>query len=143
MISKARLLKIARTALGLAVAVELIYFLYSKNSPPGASAFITLAAVLLLILRRRSGAFDTDPYWRRLSMVSSRKPLRDLGMSIVCFVATMAVTIAIGIGVRNRALPDNYVTVGFLIVVIVAGILGMLFFLCGVIGRIVYGPPPP
>jgi hypothetical protein len=69
--------------------------------------------------------------------------LRDLSLAVVCFVATMAVTIAISIAVRDKILPDNYVTVGFLLVVIVGGIIGVLFFISGVIGRVLYGPPPP
>jgi hypothetical protein len=143
MISKLQAIKIARTVVGVCLAAGLIYFLYSKNSPRAVSWLITLAAIGFFILSRRSGVYDNSPYIRRLSLVSSRKPLRDLGMAIVCFVATMTVTIAITIAVRDQILPDNYVTVGFLAVVIAAGVLGVLFFMSGVIGRIFYGPPPP
>jgi ABC-type nitrate/sulfonate/bicarbonate transport system permease component len=47
------------------------------------------------------------------------------------------------IGVRNKVLPDNYVTAGFLLAVVIGGILGILFFISGVIVRILHGPPPP
>ena len=142
MISKLQAMKIARTVVGLCLAAGLIYFLCSKNSPRAVGWLITLAALGFFILSRRSGVYDNSPYFRRLSLVSSRKPLRDLGMAIVCFVATMAVTIAITIAVRDRVLPDNYVTVGFLVLMIGAGVLGVLFFISRVIGRIFYGPPP-
>jgi hypothetical protein len=142
MISKPQTMKIARTVVGLCLAAGLIYFLYSKNSPRAVGWLITLAAMGFFILSRRSGVYDNSPYFRRLSLVSSRKPLRDLGMAIVCFVATMAVTIAISVAVRDQVLPDNYVTVGFLVLMIGAGVLGVLFFISRVIGRIFYGPPP-
>src|SRR6266404_3253842 len=142
MISKLQAMKLARTVVGLCLPAGLIYFLYSKNSPRAVGWLITLAALGFFILSRRSGVYDNSPYFRRLSLVSSRKPLRDLGMAIVCFVATMAVTIAITIAVRDRVLPDNYVTVGFLVLMIGAGVLGVLFFISRVIGRIFYGRPP-
>jgi hypothetical protein len=142
MISKPQTMKIARTVVGLCLAAGPIYFLYSKNSPRAVGWLITLAAMGFFIISRRSGVYDNSPYFRRLSLVSSRKPLRDLGMAIACFVATMAVTIAITIAVRDQVLPDNYVTVGFLVLVIGAGVLGVLFFISHVIGRIFYGPPP-
>ena len=142
MISKLQTMKLARTVVGLCLAAGLIYFLYSKNSPRAVGWLITLAAMGFFILSRRSGVYDNSPYLRRLALVSSRKPLRDLGMALVCFVATMAVTIAITIAVRDQVLPDNYVTVGFLVLMIGAGIFGMLFFISRVIGRMFYGPPP-
>jgi hypothetical protein len=142
-IKRAQALKISRLVIGLCVGAALIYFLYSKSSPPGVSTLITLAAVLFFILRRRSGAFDKNPYFRRLALVSSRKPIRDFGMALICFVAMMAATIAIAVGVKHNVLPDNYVTAGIIIAVIVAGIVGILFFISGVIGRVFYGPPRP
>jgi hypothetical protein len=53
----------------------------------------------------------------------------------------MAVTIAMAVAAKHNVLPDNYVTVGILIAVLVVGIVGMLFFMSRVIGRIFYGPP--
>jgi hypothetical protein len=88
------------------------------------------------------GVYDKSPYFRRLSLVSSSKPLRDLSMAIVCFVATMAVTIAITIALKDQVLPDNNLTAGFLALMTGAGILGVLFYMSRVIGRIFYGPPP-
>lgn len=143
MITREQALKSVRLVLGLSLSAGLIYFLYSKNSPPVVGTLITLAAVLFFILRRRSGAFDGNPYFRRLALVSSRKPIRDFIMSLVCFAATLASTVGIAVAVKHHVLPDNYVTVGFLFAVIIAGIVGMLFFLSGVIGRIFYGPRVP
>jgi hypothetical protein len=136
-------LKSVRLVLGLSLSAALIYFLYSKDSPPIVGTLITLAAVLFFILRRRSGAFDGSPYFRRLALVSSRKPLRDFFMALACAAATLASTVGIAVGVKRHVLPDNYVTVGFLLVVIIVGIVGMLFFMSGVIGRIFYGPRAP
>ena len=143
MISKLRALKIARLVAGLCVSAGLIYFIYSKNSPPVVSGLIILAVVSFSILSRRSGVYGKNPYFRRLALVSSRKPLRDLGLAVLCFVLMMAIVIAMSIGVRVKVLPDNYVTGGFLIAVTVAGTIGILFFMSGVIGRLLYGPPPP
>jgi hypothetical protein len=64
-------------------------------------------------------------------------------MAIICFIATMVVTIAITIAVRDKELPDNYVTVGFLAVAIFGGIAGFLYFIARVIDRVFYGPPRP
>jgi hypothetical protein len=143
MTSKAQALKIARTAVGICVAAGLIYFLYSKNSPPAVSGLITLAVVFFLILRSRSGAFDKNPYLRRLALGSSRKPFRDLGIATVCFTAMMAIVIAMSVGVRNKVLPDNYVTAGFLLAVVIGGMIPVLFLLAGVINRVLNGLPPP
>lgn len=143
MITREQALKSVRLVLGLSLSAGLIYFLYSKSSPPIAGTLLTLAAVLFFILRRRAGAFDGSPYFRRLALVSSRKPIRDFLMSLVCFAATMAVTIAIAVAVKHDVLPDNYVTGGIFVALVIAGIVGMLFFMSGVIGRIFYGPPPP
>jgi len=140
MVTKPQALKIARTVVGICVAAGLIYFLYSKKSPPAVSWLISLAVVFFV---RRAGVYEKNPYLRRLAMVSSRKPLRDFGLAVACFVATMVVTIGISIAVRDKVLPDNYVTAGLLIVAIVVGMLGILFFISGVIGRAFYGPPPP
>lgn len=143
MISKLQAVKLARTVVGLCLAAGLIYFLYSKDSPRAVGWLITLAAMGFFILSRRAGVYDDSPYFRRLSLVSSGKPLRDLGMAIVCFVTTMAITIVITIAVRDQVLPDNNVTVGFLVVALAVGGLGVLFFVSRVIGRIFHGPPPP
>jgi len=42
----------------------------------------------------------------------------------------------------ERSLPDNKATAGTLVALIFAEIAGVLFFLSGVIGRAIYGPPP-
>jgi len=76
-------------------------------------------------------------------MVSSRKPLRDFTLAVACFVATLAVTLGIVAGVDHNVLPDNKVTWGILIVAIFAGIAAVMFFMSGIIGRVIYGPPPP
>jgi hypothetical protein len=143
MIPKTQALKIARLLVALALSAGLLYFLYSKNSPRPVSWLITLAILFFMTLMRRSGVFDKSPGFRRLALASSRKPLRDFFMAVVCFAVTMVIVIAISIGVREKVLPDNYVTGGFLLVVIVGGLLGVLFFISGVIGRLMYGPPPP
>jgi len=143
MISKAQVWKIARTIAGLCVAAGLIYFLFSDKFPPVVSWLIILAVVFFIALKRRSGVYDKSPTFRRLAMVSSSRPLRDFALAVVCFVATLAVTLAIVAGVKNNVLPDNKVTGGILLVVIFAGIAGVMFFMSGVIGRAIYGPPPP
>ena len=142
MMSNPQGLKIGRAVVGIAIAAGLIYFLYSKDSPRVVGWLITVAAIIFFILSRRAGVYSDSPDFRRRAIGSSRKPLRDLGMAILCFVVTMAVTIAITIGVRNKVLPDNYVTVGFLAVVIFGGMGGVIYFISGVIGRVFYGPPP-
>jgi hypothetical protein len=142
MISNPHILKIGRTVVGICIGAGLIYFLYSKNTPHAVGLLITIAAMVFAILSRRAGVYDNSPVFRRLAMVSSRKPYRDSGIAVLCFVATMAATIAVSIGIRDKVLPDNYVTVGFLAVVIIGGIGGMLYFVSGVIGRVFYGPPP-
>jgi FtsH-binding integral membrane protein len=139
---KPQAMKIARTIAGFCIAAGLIYFLYSDKSPPVVTWLIILAVVFFFALKRRSGVYDKSPYFRRLAMVSSRKPLRDLGLALACFLATLAVTLAIVAGVKNNVLPDNKVTAGFLVVLIFAGIAGVLLFMSGVIGRAIYGPPP-
>jgi uncharacterized membrane protein YhaH (DUF805 family) len=73
---------------------------------------------------------------------SSRTPVRDFCIALLCFVVMMAIVIAMSIGVRNKVFPDNYLTVEFLVAVIIVGIIAMLFFLAGVISRIVHGAPP-
>jgi hypothetical protein len=140
---KPQAMKIARTIAGFCIAAGLIYFLYSDKSPPVVTWLIILAVVFFFALKRRSGVYDKSPTFRRLAMVSSRKPLRDFALALACFVATLAVTLTIVAGVKNDVLPDNKVTVGILMVLIFAGIAGVLFFMSGVIGRAIYGPPPP
>lgn len=143
MITRAQAYKIARLVLGVCVSAVLVYFLYSERSPPGASALITLAVAVFFILRRRSGAFDKDPMFRRAVIASSRRPMRDFGLAVACFIATLGSTVAISVAVKHNVMPDNYVTAGILIVLIVAGIGGMLFFMSGVIARVFFGPRPP
>jgi hypothetical protein len=143
MITRTQAFKITRLFLGLCVSAALIYFLYSKNSAPGVRTLIVVTVVLFLILRRRSGAFDKDPYFRRLALVGSRKPIRDIAMALFCVIAMLAVTVAMGTAIKHHVLPDNYVTAGVLIAVIISGVLGTMFFISGVIGRIFFGPPPP
>ena len=46
----------------------------------------------------------------------------------ICFAATLEATLGV-VGVKNNVLPDSKVTVGFLMVLIFAGIAGS-FFLC-------------
>jgi hypothetical protein len=132
----------ARTAAGLCVGAGLIYFLYSKNSPPVVSALIVVAVMFFAILKRKSGVYAKNPYFQRLAMGSSRTPVRDFCIAVACFIAMLAIVIAMSIGVRNKVLPDNYVTVGFFIAVIIVGSIAMLFFLAGVISRVLHGPPP-
>lgn len=134
--------KIARTIAGLCIAAGLIYFLYSERSPPVVKGLIVLAVVFFVGVRRRTGVYDKNPAFRRLAMASSRTPLRDLSLAAACFVATIAVTLAIVAAVKNNVLPDNKVTVGILVVVIFAGVGGVAFFVGGVISRVLHGPPP-
>jgi hypothetical protein len=129
MISKAQVIKIARTVAGLCVAAGLIYFLYSKNSPPAVSTLIILAVVVFFVLRRRSGALDNNPYIPEIANLGSRTPLRELARALVSFVAMMAVTIGGAIGVKHKVIPDNYFTAGIIGVVIVGGALAVGFFL--------------
>ena len=143
MTSKMQPLKIARTAVGVCVSAGLIYFLYSKNSPPFVGWLITLAVVFFGILSRRSGVYAKNPHFRRLAVGSSRTPVRDFCMAVLCFAAMMAIVVALAIGVRNKVLPDNYVTAGILLAVVIAGMMGILYFMSGVIVRILHGPPPP
>jgi hypothetical protein len=142
MMSNPHALKIGRAVVGICIAAGLIYCLYSKDSPRVVGWLVTVAAVLFFILSRRAGVYSDSPDFRRLSMGSSRKPLRDLGLGVVCFVVTMAIVVAISIGVRSKVLPDNYVTAGILLAVVICGLIAILFFLSGVISRILSGPPP-
>jgi hypothetical protein len=101
MMSKAQAMKNARTIAGLCIAAGLIYFLYSDKSPPVVTWLIMVAVVFFIALKRRSGVYDKSPYFRRLAMASSRKPLRDFALAVACFVATLAVTLAIVTGVDS------------------------------------------
>jgi Na+/melibiose symporter-like transporter len=143
MISKPQALKIARTVVGLCLAGALIYGLYSKSLPRGVSSLIMLAVISFFILSRRSGVYAKNPYILKLAAGSSRRPFRDFGLSVACFLAAMAVTSGIAVAVKHNVLPDNYVTAGLLVAVIACGIVGMIFFISGVIVRMIYGPPPP
>ena len=143
MTSKPQAWKIARTVAGLCVAAVLIYLLDSAKSPPIVGGLIVLAVVFFMTPNRSAGGYDKSPYFRRLAMASSRRPMRDLALAVGCFVAMMVVTIAIAVAVRKEVIPDNNVTVGFLIAVFIGGIIGILFFISGVISRVLNGPPPP
>ena len=44
---------------------------------------------------------------------------------------------------KLNLLQDNKVTEGMLWVVIIAGIAGVMWFMSGIVTRVVYGPPPP
>lgn len=136
---KAQALKIIRTVAGLCVAAGLIYFLYSKNSPPAVSWLIILAVAFFFILRRRSGALDKNRYLSEIQKLGSRSPLRDLARALFCFVAMMAFTIGGAIGVKHEVIPDNYVTAGGLVVVIVAGSLTVGFFLLRALIPLMFG----
>jgi hypothetical protein len=129
MMPKARVLLIARTIAGLCIAAGLIYGLYSKNSPPGVSALIVLAAVLFFVLRRRSGAFDKNPHIQEIAKLGSQAPLRDLAKSLGCFVAMMALVIGIALGVKHQVIPDNNLVATGMAVVILGGALAVGFFL--------------
>ena len=50
------------------------------------------------------------------------------GWLLPVLLATLAVTLAIVAGVKNGVLPDNRLTVGVLILLIFAGIAGILFY---------------
>jgi hypothetical protein len=139
MISKAQALKIARTVAGFCVAAGLIYFLYNKNSPPAVSTLIILAVVFFFILRRRSGALDKNPYLPEIQRLGSRTPVRDLVKALICFVAMMVVTIGGAIGVKNKVIPDNYLTAGVVVVVIVGGGLAVGFFVLRALIRLMFG----
>jgi hypothetical protein len=141
MIAKPRALKIALIVAGLCIAAGLIYFLGDK-SPPIVSGLVVVGVVFFLTLMRKAGVYKS-PTFRRLAMGSSRTPLRDFALAVVCFLATVAVTLAILAGVNNNVLPDNKMTEGILLVVIFAGIAVIMFFMSGVIGRFLEGPPPP
>jgi Na+/melibiose symporter-like transporter len=135
--------KIAQIAAGLAVAAGLIYFLFSRKSPPIVSWLIIVAVWVFVRQQRKAGLYDERPTFRRLAMASSNRPWRDFGLAVACFLATMAVTLGIVAGVDHEVLPDNKVTYGILILAIIAGIAGVLFFMSGMIARVIYGPPPP
>lgn len=143
MTPKPQVWKIARIVAGVAVAAGLIYFLFSEKSPPIVTGLILVAVWVFVRQQRKAGLYDQSPTLRRLALASSRKPLRDFGLAVACFLATMAVTLGIVAGVDHKVLPDNKVTYGVLIIAIFAGIAGALFFMSGVIARVIYGPRPP
>jgi hypothetical protein len=121
MIPKSRALKIARTVAGLCLAAALIYGLYSKNSPPVVGTLITLAAVFFFIILRRSGALGKNQHIQDVAKLGSRTPLRDLAKALGCFVAMMALSIGIAIGIRRQVIPDNNIVATLLTVVILGG----------------------
>lgn len=109
---KPQAFKIAKVVAGFCIAAGLLYFLYSKKSPPIVSGLIIVAVVFFLRLKRKAGVFDQSPIFRRMAMGSSSRPLRDFGLALACFLATMAVTLGIVAGVDHNVLPDNKVTWG-------------------------------
>jgi hypothetical protein len=98
--------------------------------------------VFFVVLQRKSGVYHKNPIFRRLAMASTDEPLRDLGLAVACFAVTLIITFAIVMGLKHGVLPDNYVTAGILIVVTIAGIASVMWFMFGVIMRVFYGPPP-
>jgi hypothetical protein len=143
MTSKTQVLNVARLIVGLCIGAGLFYFLYSNKSPPVVGLLITAAVFFFVIISRRSGVYDNSPVFRKMALGSSEKPFRDFGLAVLAFVAMLAVTIAIAAGVKNKVFPDNWVSWGFLIAVIIVGMLAIIYFMFGVITRAFFGPPPP
>jgi hypothetical protein len=124
LMSKQQFWKIVLPIAGLCIIAASMYFFYPKQSPPIISGLIVVAA-------------------QRQAALSSRKPLRVFGLAVACFVAMMAIILAILTGIDHNLLPDNKVTERILWVVIIAGIAGVIWFISGIVTRVVYGPPPP
>jgi hypothetical protein len=74
MITTERALKSARLALGLSLSAGLIFFLYSKSSPPIVGTLIMLAAVFFLFLDAEQARSTEVPIFGDLhcSVVGSR-----------------------------------------------------------------------
>jgi L-lactate permease len=143
MMSKQQVWKIVLPIAGLCVIAALMYFFYGKQSPPIISGLIVVAVLLFVRLLRKSQAYQDGPRVQRQAAASSRKPVRDFALACACFVATVVITLLFLTGIDHNVLPDNKVTVGILFVVIFAGIGGVMFFMSGIIGRVISGPPPP
>jgi hypothetical protein len=143
LMSKQQFWKIVLPIAGLCIIAASMYFFYPKQSPPIISGLIVVAALLFVRLLRISQAYKNYPSVQRQAAVSSRKPLRDFGLAVACFVAMMAVILAILTGIDHNLLPDNKVTERILWVVIIAGIAGVMWFISGIVTRVVYGPSPP
>ena len=128
MMSKTKVLEIARLAAGLCVSAGLIYFIYSKNSPAAVVALIILTVFLFSVLSRGPSALYNNRYFAEIAKSGSRTPLRDLAKALVCFVALMAFTIGLAIGVKHKLIPDNYVIAGCWVAVVVVVGLAAVFF---------------
>ena len=139
MISKQQALKIARVVAGLCVSAGLIYFVYSKNSPLLVTVVIGLTIVSFSIFSKRPPTLLRNPYITTMANAGSRKPLRDLAMAIVRFGGLMAVSIGMAIGVKHKVIPDNYLTTGIWIALMIAGTVATVVFLFRVLIRIRYG----
>jgi hypothetical protein len=140
MISKPQALKIARVVAGLCVSAGLIYFVYSKNFPLVVTAVIGLTIVSFSIFSKRPPALLRNPYITAMANVGSRKPVRDVAMTLVCFGALMTVSIGMAIGVRHKVIPDNNLTSGIWIVLMIAGTVATVVFLFRALIWIKYGP---
>jgi len=127
MISKTKVLEIARLVAGLCVSAGLIYFVYSKNSPAAVVALIILTVFLFSVLSRGSPALYNKRYFAEIAKLGSQTPLRDLAKALVCFVALMAFTIGLAIGVKHKLIPDNYVVAGCWVAVVVVAGLAVVF----------------
>jgi hypothetical protein len=141
MMPKSRLFRVARIVAGYCVAGGLIYFLYSEKSPPALSWIIMLVIGFFVLLSRRSGVFDKNPYFPAMRKWGSRTPLRDLAKALSCFVAMMAITFAEAVAIKHGVIPDNYFTLAPIVVVIVVGGLAFLFFLTRASIALAFGPP--
>ncbi|HEY6621267.1 MAG TPA: hypothetical protein VIY68_17100 [Steroidobacteraceae bacterium] len=141
MTPKPQVWKIARILAGVAITAGVIYFLHRVNSTTLRNGLIL---VVMLFFARFIRSLDTkDLTGPSQAVASSNRPWRDFGLAVACFVATMAVTLGIAACVDHNVLPDNKVTEGILWAVIIAGIAGAMWFMSGIITRVVYGPPPP
>lgn len=140
MTPKPQLWKIARIVAGGAIAAGMIYFLHRVKSPTLRDGLIL---VVMLFFMRFIRSLDANLAAPSQAVASSNRPWRDFGLAVACFVATLAVTLGTAACVDHNVLPDNKMTEGILWVVIIAGIAGTMWFMSGIITRVVYGPPPP
>jgi hypothetical protein len=138
MISKPQILNIARLLAGLCVSAGLIYFAYSKNYFV-ITVLIGLAIMCFSIFSRRPAAVLGTPYIKALASVGGRKPLRDLAKAVVCFSATIAVTIGLAIGVKHNVIPDNNLVGAAWLVLMVGGVIAAVVFLFRALIPIMYG----
>jgi hypothetical protein len=139
---KPQVRKIAQIVAGLGVAAGLIYFLHGLKSSPLVDGLVVLAMLFFARLVT-SRVYDENPTAAGQVVPRSRKLLRDFGLAVACFVATIAVILGILTGIDHNLLPDNKVTEGMLWVVVIAGIAGVMWFMSGIVTRVVYGPPLP